>query len=132
MYTTMSVAASHVVRVLPGRTGRGRGLRVVLLLLAAPSLAWADPLDPPSASGIVLASGPPPAASSGYQELSDTELDAFRGRFLECKTPPQRKRVILWDEHRSLEILGPIGTADPRNRIETSAGYAQPGRILLP
>ncbi len=130
MDKNMIAAIRRVARGLPRRIGRGAC--AALLLLAAPSLGWADPPANSSAGGhFALASTSAPAGSTGLDELSDGELDDVRGRSLDRELgTTQRKRVILWDEHRSIEILGPTGSADPRNQIRTSAGRVGPAQSL--
>lgn len=113
----------------------GSGPWAAILVLVAPALGQADPLGPSSKGDVpvALAAATASAGSAAFEELTDGELDHLRGRFLECKTAtPARKRVILWDEHRSIELPGPIGSIDPRNRIETGTGHVQPARMLLP
>lgn len=132
MDTNRTAAIWRVARRLRGRLGRGSC--AALLLVAAPPIAWADPpSDPPASGHFALAATSAQAGPAGLEELSDAQLDDVRGRALACKPgTTQRRRVILWDEHRSIEILGPLGSADPRNQIQTSAGRVEPVGMLLP
>ncbi|MCZ7620259.1 MAG: hypothetical protein M5U32_18855 [Myxococcota bacterium] len=120
-------------RIVPGRIGRGLSAAVVLLVTA--SLAAAEPIEQedPGAFAFAVAGVLPWADASGFQELSDAELRDARGRFLVCGTSTlRRRRVILWDEHRSVELPSPLASADPRNQVETSSARPPPIGLLRP